>query len=84
MKLKKKLKLLLKSNQENNKFKNKIISSNRYKNLLIKIHFLNLYNASNNKLIEKNRYEIFKIKNYRKIKKNLYSFNIYIHFNILF
>ena len=73
--IKKKLKLLLKSNQENNKFKNKIISSNRYKNLLIKIHFLNLYNASNNKLIEKNRYEIFKIKNYRKIKKNLYSFN---------
>ena len=70
--IKKKLKLLIKSNQDKNKVKKAI--NNRYKNLLLKINNLKLYNA-NNKLIDESRNEIFKIKYYRRIKKNLYSFN---------
>ena len=72
--IKKKMKLLLKSNQENNKAKHKKGTNKRYKNLLIKINNLKL-DENNNKLIEETKDEIFKIKNYRKIKKYLYSFN---------
>ena len=74
--IKKKLKLLLKTNQENNKHKSKKAVNMKYKNLLININFLQLnYDNNNDVLIEEKRDEIFKIKNYRKIKKNLYSFN---------
>ena len=73
--IKKKLKLLLISNQEYNKISHKKANKHRYTNLLIKIHFLHLYNENNNKLIEESRNEIYKVKNYRKIKKYLYSFN---------
>ena len=72
--IKKKLKLLLKSNQDNNKIKGKKAINNKYKKLFIKINYLQL-SIENNNLIEENRNEIFKIKNYRKIKQNLYSFN---------
>ena len=73
--IKKKLKLLLISNQDYNKTIHKKAIKQKYKNLFIKIHFLNLYSENNSKLVEESRNEIYKIKNYRKIKKNLYSYN---------
>ena len=74
--LKKKLRLLLKANQDNNILIGKKGMNIKYMNLLVKINFLQMNDDNyNNKLIEESRDEIFKIKNYRKIKKYLYSFN---------
>ena len=73
--IKKKMKLLLKANQEDKKINIKKAINNRYKKLLIKINYLQLSNKNKDKLIEESRNEIFKIKNYRKIKKYLYSYN---------
>ena len=74
--IKKKMKLLLVANQGKNKNKRKQKNTNkRYRNLLIKIHNLKIEDESNNKLVEESINEVFKIKNYRKIKKYLYSYN---------
>ena len=74
--IKKKMKLLLVTNQGKNRNKRKQKTTNkRYRNLLIKIHNLKIEDTNNNKLVDESRNEVLKIKIYRKIKKYLYSYN---------
>ena len=65
--LKLKLRLLITDEKEFNK------AVNNYKKIFLKVKkFKNVYNIDQTK---QNQDELFKLKNYRKIKKDLYSFN---------
>ena len=67
----KNLRFLINKNKETINQKNPI--ANKYKKLFLKIKKLKTSYISNN--IEKYQKQFFAIKNYKKIKKNLYSFN---------
>ena len=74
--IKKKMKLLLVTNQGKNSKKRKQKATNkRYRNLLIKIYNLKIEDENNYNLVEESRNDVLKIKIYRKIKKYLYSYN---------